>query len=76
MPWKPMELTARQLLGVIEAREPLGLFWAMETTNGSHVFVGCDNRTGDAWTEEFPGQRDCIEWLLCPDADGKGGERL
>jgi hypothetical protein len=28
--------------------------------------IGIDNRTGDAWTEEFDTYEDCVKWLLNP----------
>lgn len=44
---------------IIETREPRGLYICRE--HGK--FVGIDNRTGDAWTEEFTGKLACIDWL-------------
>ena len=38
----------------------LGLYWTKE--NG--VYVGIDNTTGNAWTEEFERLEDCINWLM------------
>ena len=26
-------------------------------------FIGIDNSTGDAWTEEFPDKNSCLRWL-------------
>lgn len=48
---------------IIFSREPLGLFWLKD--NG--VYVGIDNSTGDAWTEEFHNFTACIGWLLMND---------
>lgn len=39
--------------------EPLGLFYLEEQGK----FVGIDNSTGDAWTEEFPDEASCLRWL-------------
>ena len=39
--------------------EPLGLYYLEEREK----FVGIDNSTGDAWTEEFPDKESCIRWL-------------
>lgn len=39
--------------------EPLGLFYLEEREK----FVGIDNSTGDAWTEEFPDKESCLRWL-------------
>ena len=47
---------------VIEARQPLGLFYAYE--NG--VYVGIDNSSGHAWTEDFTSLRECKAWLRNP----------
>jgi hypothetical protein len=44
---------------VIEERKPLGLFYH----KAGKIFVGCDNRTGEAWVEEFKSRRACIAWL-------------
>ena len=38
---------------------PPGLYWAVE--NGK--YIGIDNRTGDAWVEEFETLQECIRWL-------------
>ena len=39
--------------------EPLGLFYLEE----QEQFIGIDNSTGDAWTEEFPDKNSCLRWL-------------
>lgn len=44
---------------VIDTREPRGLFWH---TDGEK-FIGIDNSTGDAWTEEFDTKEECFAWL-------------
>lgn len=31
--------------------------------------IGIDNRTGDAWTEEFDTYEDCVDWLLDPNRE-------
>lgn len=56
----------KRLLQVIEERKPLGLFLY---DSGIEV-IGVDNRTGDAWTEEFPDAVECMMWL----ADWEGRE--
>lgn len=38
---------------------PLGLFWLKD----GDVWVGIDNRTGDAWTEEFADVRELVKWM-------------
>jgi hypothetical protein len=45
---------------IIHSRKPLGLFYLLH--NG--VYIGIDNSTGDAWTEEFTTLRHCKKWLL------------
>ncbi|MBS6355418.1 hypothetical protein [Oscillibacter sp.] len=40
--------------------EPLGLFYQQEDGG---AWVGIDNSTGHAWTEEFETQAECLEWL-------------
>lgn len=55
-----------QLIRIIEDRKPIGLFLY---DSGIEV-IGVDNRTGDAWTEEFPDTIECMMWL----ADAKEGE--
>ena len=48
---------ARRLLNSCD--EPLGLFYLEEREK----FVGIDNSTGDAWTEEFLDKESCLRWL-------------
>ena len=54
---------ARRLLNSCDGTgghyEPLGLFYLEEREK----FVGIDNSTGDAWTEEFPDRESCLRWL-------------
>ena len=47
---------------IINARKPLGLFYLP----GDRVYVGIDNSTGHAWTEEFASLWQCKRWLLNP----------
>jgi hypothetical protein len=56
------KITTEQAASVIETREPLGLFYVLE--NG--IYIGIDNSSGDAWTEEFSGLRKCRRWLRDP----------
>lgn len=44
---------------IIDTRLPLGLFWLKE----GDKYIGIDNLTGDAWTEEFDTQEECLTWL-------------
>ena len=51
---------------IIDNREPIGLFYAEELgvkTDGTMSYVGVDNSTGDAWTEDFGTEEECIAWL-------------
>ena len=57
---KPQRITHDQASEVIESRQPLGLFYYSDK-NG--VWIGIDNSTGDAWTEEFKKRRKCLAWL-------------
>lgn len=56
------EITSEQANVVIDTREPLGLYYLLEDGG----YIGIDNSTGDAWTEEFPNLRQCKEWLINP----------
>ena len=47
---------------IIHARKPLGLFYLQS----DGIYVGIDNTTGEAWTEEFPNLRQCKRLLLNP----------
>ena len=40
--------------------EPLGLFLVGEAGG---TWTGIDNSTGNAWTEEFGTQAECLKWL-------------
>ena len=44
---------------IIDNREPLGRF--LHKDGG--VFVGIDNSDGNAWTEEFKTEAECLLWL-------------
>lgn len=64
------KVTSEMLRLIIENRQPLGLFYALE--NGEYTAV--DNRNGDAWTETFPDLRHCKRWLLNPNLTAGGDE--
>lgn len=53
------EITAERAEEIIEKYEPEGLFFFTE--NGK--YIGIDNSTGDAWTEEFETLEECEKWL-------------
>lgn len=44
---------------VIDKRDSVGLFLVIE----NDMFVGIDNSTGEAWTEEFTDLNKCLRWL-------------
>lgn len=56
---EPRKVSREDASTIIESRHPYGLFFLKD---GS-VYVGIDNRGGDAWTEEFPTKRKCLKWL-------------
>lgn len=55
----PIEVSPVLADSIIESRKPLGQFFV----SYDNLFVGIDNRTGDAWTEEFPDLQSCLRWL-------------
>jgi hypothetical protein len=69
--YKPQKVTPEALWGIISTREPIGQFYAKE---GRRCWVGVDNGTGDAWTEEFRTKRQCLRWLRNPNLDAEGNE--
>lgn len=58
------EVTNEEVAKIIVDREPRGLFYQKD----GDVYVGIDNSTGEAWTEDFPNLDECLAWL-------KGGQR-
>ena len=57
---EPREISREDADGIIESRHPYGLFFLKE----GDVYVGIDNSDGNAWTEDFPVKRKCLEWLM------------
>jgi hypothetical protein len=53
------KLTKEQASEVIETRTPVGRFYTKE----GELFIGIDNSTGDAWTEEFKTKASCFKWI-------------
>ncbi len=53
------EITTEEAVGVITTREPKGLFYHQD----NDLWVGIDNTTGNAWTEEFNSKETCLAWL-------------
>ncbi len=56
---KPQEVTQQEAMQIIESFQPLGCFYLKE----GELYVGINNRTGDAWTEDFPSKEECLRWL-------------
>ena len=61
------KITSERAGRIINKRYPLGLFYVLD----GGVYVGIDNTTGDAWTEEFPNLRICKRWLSNPNSIAK-----
>ena len=57
-----IKITPEQAERIIETRDPLGLFYV----RSGGIYIGIDNTTGHAWTEEFPNLRQCKRWLINP----------
>ena len=53
------EITSKEARTIIKTRKPLGVFWLKE--NGWYVAI--DNRTSDAWTENFRTKEECFNYL-------------
>jgi hypothetical protein len=53
------KVTPSEIDKIIETRKPLGMFYCKIETG----YVGVDNRTGDAWTEDFNSLSSCKRWL-------------
>ena len=56
---EPKEVTAKEALGIIRTRNPIGRFWQKD----GDLYIGIDNTTGDAWVEEFTAIEYCLAWL-------------
>lgn len=54
-----IEVSVSKLNEIIESRQPAGVFYA----NDNGIYIGVDNRTGDAWTEDFHTKNECLLWL-------------
>jgi hypothetical protein len=48
---------------IIETRKPIGMFYAILPRKHKKMYIGIDNRTGDAWTEDFYLLPMCKVWL-------------
>lgn len=56
---KIKSITQQEATQIIMERTPRGLF--LQEDKGK--YIGIDNQTGDAWTEEFNSQAACVDWL-------------
>lgn len=55
------QATQKEVKAIIDTGKPKGLFFIGSAKDG---YTGIDNRTGDAWTEEFQRLHSCVEWLI------------
>ena len=53
------QITSERASEIIDTRKPHGLY----ILQSGDMFVGIDNETGDAWTEEFKTEKECRDWL-------------
>jgi len=65
------KVTPEAMEQIIDTREPRGLFYRRA---GRRLYVGVDNTSGDAWTEEFRSLRHCKRWLRDPSMEPPGYE--
>ena len=65
-------ITKAEADDIIATREPRGLFY-LDTGKS---FVGIDNSTGYAWTEEFDTLPKCRAWLLQEQDEGPATRTL
>jgi hypothetical protein len=54
------EVNSQKASIIIQARTPQGLF----IQHNGDSWIGIDNSTGDAWTEEFNKRETCVSWLM------------
>ncbi len=53
------EITNEEGAKITIEREPRGLFYQQD----GDIYVGIDNTTGEAWTEDFESLDECLAWL-------------
>ena len=63
------KVTEEAMTLIIETRQSRGWYYRKADRR---CYVGVDNSTGDAWTEEFPSRRKCLRWLRDPSIDVEG----
>ena len=54
------EIGILQATQIIHDYSPIGCYWCV---NGGGKFVAIDNRTGQAWTEEFDNKEIMMDWF-------------
>lgn len=54
------EIGRGEARNILVERKPFGLFWFLDD---SGIYVGIDNRSGEAYTEMFDSKDECLEWL-------------
>lgn len=52
------KITSEEISQIIDTRKPLGKFYLIDRG----IYVGIDNSSGDAWTEEFDSFEAMIKW--------------
>ena len=65
---KIKKINPKQADSIIDSRQPLGFFYVLD----AGVYVGIDNSTGNAWTEEFQNLCKCKHWLNNPSIVAEG----
>lgn len=53
-------VTKEEASNIIDTYKPLGKFYRKENNN---LYIGIDNSTGEAWTEEFKTKEELFNWL-------------
>ncbi len=56
---RPKEVTLQEAAQIIESFHPLGCFYLKDRK----WYVGINNSTGEAWTEDFLSKEECLRWL-------------
>ncbi len=59
MPIKEIDLQTSEQIIDNRKKAPPGRFWVKE----NEWYVGIDNTTHDAWTEDFTTKEECLKWL-------------
>lgn len=58
------KIISEEAFEIIDTRKPLGLFYVVQECEAATFYTGIDNRTGDAWVEDFRSLETCEEWLV------------